>query len=88
MACITTSGVQDKIDWESRRFIPTSRLSSEQQILRLVDIVVSTANSKALVGKSCVVSELPFPCAFGAFVTVLRVTSPDVDATYLAHWFR
>jgi len=88
IACITTSGVQDKIDWESRCYIPKSRLSSEQQVLRLGDIVVSTANSKALVGKSCVVSHLPFPCTFGAFVTVLRLTNSDVDSTYLSHWFR
>lgn len=34
--------------------------------------MVSTANSKALVGKSCMVMDLPFSCTFGAFVTVLR----------------
>lgn len=88
IACITTSGVQDKIDWDSRRFIPTHRLSDKNQILQLGDIVVSTANSKALVGKSCLVSEIPFSCTFGAFVTVFRPILPDIDASFLAYWFR
>ena len=88
IACITTSGVQDKIDWDSRRFIPIQRLSDKNQTLQLGDIVVSTANSKALVGKSCLVSEIPFPCTFGAFVTVFRPISHDIDANFLAYWFR
>ena len=88
IACITTSGVQDKLDWGSRRFIPLSRLSNESQVLRLGDIVVSTANSKALVGKSCLVSEMPFPCTFGAFVTVFRPTGPEIDSSYMAYWLR
>lgn len=88
IACITTSGVQDKIDWDSRRFIPIHRLSDKNQGLRAGDILVSTANSKALVGKSCLVSEMPFPCTFGAFVTVFRPISYDIDTNFLAYWFR
>ena len=72
VACLTTSGVQEQAAWDSRRFIHEQFISSEEQILRTGDILVSTANSKELVGKSCLISDLPFKCTFGAFVTVLR----------------
>lgn len=72
VACVTTSAVQASFDWESRRYIPVDCLKSTNQLLREGDIIVSTANSKPLVGKSCLVSHLPEECAFGAFVTVLR----------------
>ena len=60
IACLTTSGVQNEVAWDSRRFIPKVAARREEQILQHGDNQVSTANSKALVGKSCVVTELPF----------------------------
>lgn len=45
--------------------------------------MVSTANSKELVGKSCLIEDVPFPCTFGAFVTVLRPRA-EVLPFYLA----
>jgi len=56
-------------------------------LLRAGDLLVSTANSKALVGKSCLVGEPPFPSTFGAFVTVVR-PSGDVLPSYLASAMR
>jgi type I restriction enzyme, S subunit len=41
-------------------------------MLKSGDVLVSTANSKALVGKSAMVIDTPEPTAFGAFVTVFR----------------
>ena len=74
IACITTSAVQDITDWDSRRYVPVSTVKNNSQLLKDGDVLVSTANSKALVGKSCLVSRIPEECAFGAFVTVLRTT--------------
>ena len=74
IACITTSAVQDVTDWDSRRYVPVSTVKNNSQLLKDGDVLVSTANSKALVGKSCLVSRIPEECAFGAFVTVLRTT--------------
>lgn len=87
IACVTTSGVQNQVDWQSRRFIPRKQVKADEQILRAGDILVSTANSKALVGKSCLVETPPFPCSFGAFVTTLR---PNEKAfpVFVAHWLR
>ncbi len=55
IACLTTSGVQEDVAWQSRRFVQRARVSNERQMLRPGDILISTANSKELVGKSCIV---------------------------------
>jgi type I restriction enzyme, S subunit len=87
IACLTTSGVQNEVNWKSRRFVPAHRLSNQKQILQKDDLLVSTANSKELVGKSCLVNEPPYECTFGAFVTVIRPKA-QVEPSLLAYWMR
>src|SRR5208283_849041 len=83
IACVTTSGVQAEVDWNSARHIGRSFLSSADQVLQEGDILISTANSKELVGKCALVHGLPpYPCSFGAFVTVLRPTR-GIDPYYM-----
>jgi type I restriction enzyme S subunit len=85
VACLTTSGVQQEVAWQSRRFVQRSRVSRENQMLQAGDILISTANSKELVGKSCLVHRTPFPCTFGAFVTTAR-PKEAIYPPYLAYW--
>ena len=85
VACLTTSGVQQEIAWRSRRFIPRERVKNKRQMLRAGDVLVSTANSKELVGKSCIVKTLPFECTFGAFVTAVR-PHETLHPQFLAYW--
>jgi type I restriction enzyme S subunit len=87
LACLTTSGVQDVVNWDSHRFIPRNRLANSKQLLQEGDILISKANSKELVGKSCIVDRLPYEVTFGAFVTVLR-PNKKVIPEYLAFWMR
>jgi type I restriction enzyme, S subunit len=87
VACLTTSAVQDEVEWNSRRFVPLARLSKPEQFLQINDILISTANSKVLVGKSCLVYQLPFECTFGAFVTVFR-PNEAIEPYFLAQWLR
>jgi len=84
VACLTTSGVQAEVAWSSRRFIPQKRVHKSRQMLRKGDILISTANSKELVGKSCIVHSVIFPCTFGAFVTVAR-SNNSTYPPYLAY---
>lgn len=72
IACLTTSAVQNKTDWSTKRYVPKQSVKNPNQMLSRGDILVSTANSKVLVGKSCLIDEIPLPCTFGAFVTVIR----------------
>ena len=74
--------MQSVLDWATRRYIPSGYAKNSNQFLQSGDILVSTANSKALVGKSCLVTKIPEPCVFGAFVTVLR-PAQDVSASWL-----
>jgi type I restriction enzyme S subunit len=70
--CLTTSSIQSKVNFESCRHIPRHLVKSNNQIIRTGDILVSTANCKALVGKSVLFEDIACVCTFGAFVTVLR----------------
>jgi type I restriction enzyme, S subunit len=85
IACLTTSGVQEDVTWSSRRFVQRMRVRNPKQMLQAGDILISTANSKNLVGKSCLVHRPPFPCTFGAFVTVARPQA-NLYPSYLAYW--
>ena len=87
VACLTTSGVQDTPDWGSRRYVAIASVRRAEQFLVPGDILVSMAISKALVGKSCIVTNLPEPCTFGAFVTVVR-PKEEVSAKYVAYSMR
>lgn len=82
IGCLTTSGVQDEVAWASARFIPDHYMRGPHQELRPGDLLVSTANSKALVGKLALVRDVPGRMTFGAFVTVLR-PSAHVSPRYL-----
>tara|TARA_Y100000814_G_scaffold62508_2_gene38716 strand:- start:1975 stop:3171 length:1197 start_codon:yes stop_codon:yes gene_type:complete len=72
VACITTSAIQNVIIWGTARYVPLITVKKEQQLIKTGDIAISTANSSALVGKAALVNEVPFECAFGAFVTIYR----------------
>lgn len=82
IGCLTTSGVQDEVAWDSARYIPDHYMRGPHQELRPGDLLVSTANSKALVGKLALVREVPGRVTFGAFVTVLRPLA-DLSPRYL-----
>lgn len=82
IACLTTAAVKDDVEWGTARFIPRSRMRGATQLLQAGDVLVSTANSKELVGRACLVGEPPSPSTFGAFVTVLRPQS-NVDPQFL-----
>ncbi len=85
--CVTTSAVQLQPDWSTARHVPANSVRGDAQMLRVGDILVSTANSKALVGKSCLVEHVPFECTFGAFVTVVRPHS-TVEQRWLTDCLR
>lgn len=87
IACLTTSAVQGDVDWTTRRYIPRSSVKQDKQRVQPGDILVSTANSKPLVGKSCLVEYVPYESTFGAFLTLLRPGKLCLPY-YLAAWLR
>ncbi len=86
IACLTTSAVQEEVAWATACHIPVSFMRSPRQVVREGDLLVSTANSKALVGKTAMARRIPHPATFGAFVTVLRPLG--VDPCFLFYGLR
>jgi len=56
VACLTTGSVYEDVRWSTARYIPRTAVRDPRQILKEGDILVSTANSKALVGRSTLIS--------------------------------
>tara|TARA_B110000046_G_scaffold33534_1_gene36140 strand:- start:533 stop:2302 length:1770 start_codon:yes stop_codon:yes gene_type:complete len=80
VACIRTTNVQDRIEWDDLLFIRTEYVKREDQYLLQGDIVISMANSRELVGKVALVSTPPATkSSFGGFLAVIRTKgfSPD-----------
>jgi type I restriction enzyme, S subunit len=73
IACLRTANIQREIEWDDLLFVDRSFMGRQEQLLELMDIVMSMANSRELVGKVAIVEEMPFPEAtFGGFLAVLR----------------
>jgi hypothetical protein len=69
---LTTASVQREIDWDTGAWLPPDRVASAKD-LRAGDLLISTSNSKALVGKVALVRRLPADrVTLGAFVYGLR----------------
>ena len=53
-------------------YVSSSYVTSEEKLLQKGDILISTANSKALVGKVSIVKEMQTESTFGGFISSIR----------------
>ena len=84
----TTKAAQELgIVEEALYHIPRSLLRDSGKLLRSGDILISTANSLRLLGRTTHVKNVTYPISFGAFMSVVRRHS-CVDDTYLLHCLR
>lgn len=72
--CATTGSVQKEYNPNSDVFVPEMYVKNSGQWLQKNDIIMSSANSKELVGKSCLWHG-NLKMAFGGFLTVIRTTT-------------
>jgi type I restriction enzyme, S subunit len=72
VACLRTANVQAEIDWSDLIFIPQAQVGRDDQWVRENDVVISMANSYALVGKVAIVRHVPREATFGAFLAAIR----------------
>jgi len=61
--------------------VPEAHLKRDEQLVRPLDILISTANSFELVGKVAQVKQMPVKATLGAFISLIRVPS-QLDARY------
>jgi len=73
IACLRTTNVQTKVEWDDLWFIPATYVRRDEQKVRPLDILISTANSFELVGKVSQVREMPCEATLGAFISMIRV---------------
>lgn len=72
VACLRTASVQAEIDWDDLIYISPSHVSRADQWVAPNDIMISMANSYALVGKVAIVRKVPQKATFGAFLAAIR----------------
>lgn len=85
ICCLTTGSVQEKYANKADVFVDQSFMKNTRQILQVGDVVISSANSKELVGKSILWEDNSgMQKTFGGFLTVARVKdSQSVIPEYL-----
>lgn len=86
--CLTTGSVQKVHNATADVFVSASYVKKERQYLRTLDIVISSANSRELVGKSILWEELTKGVAFGGFLTVARVKHEALKARFAYYVFQ
>ena len=80
---VTTKAAQETgIVEEALYYIPRSLLKDDAKLLQPGDILISTANSLRLLGRTTHVQAMNRPVSFGAFMSVIRPDSSILD-TYL-----
>lgn len=70
--CLRTANIQAKIEWDDVLYIDEKYVKRTDQYLNKGDIVMSTANSKELVGKAAIAEDNFNIATFGGFLTVIR----------------
>ena len=84
----TTRAAQESgIVEEDLYHIPARLLKDDKKLLRPGDILISTANSLNLLGRTTYVPRVDWPTSFGAFMSVIR-PSEEVLGLYLLHCLR
>ena len=85
--CLRTANVQEELEINDLIFVNQEYMKgNEAKLVRLNDIIMSSANSRELVGKVSFVRSLPFPMTFGGFV--LNIRAKGIDSKYLFHFLR
>jgi len=86
VACLRTANVQAEIEWDDILFIPEEFVNRDDQWLQPDDLIISMANSAALVGKIAQASMIPEKATFGGFLAVIRPI--ELDPSYLLNYLR
>ena len=83
----TKAAQQFGIVEEALYHIPNSLLKDPSKLLQNGDILISTANSLRLLGRTTHVQNVSYPMSFGAFMSVIRPKS-RIEDLYLLHCLR
>lgn len=72
LPCLRSGNIQTSTVWDDLIYVPESVVKSAAKLIRLGDVLISIANSYALVGKCSIVDAMPYRATFGAFLAAIR----------------
>lgn len=84
--CLRTANVQDSLELNDLLYVDRSYIKgNSDKLVRENDIIMSTANSRELVGKTSFVNSLTEEMTFGGFVMAIR---SKINPKYLFYFLR
>ena len=87
LPCIRTANVQERLELEDLWYIdPIYIKNNNDKLVRNGDIIMSSANSRELVGKTSYVQNIECNMTFGGFV--LNIRAKGMESKYLFHLLR
>ena len=82
-----TKNVQvEGLDCSDLISVPRHFMKREEQRLKYGDLLISSANSWELVGKTSFVEKLDYDATAGGFISIVRAKKNNVDPKYLYYW--
>jgi type I restriction enzyme S subunit len=87
VCCLRTANIQEEVRWDDVYFVSRAFVKRDDQFVRRGDVLMSMANSYALVGKVAVARAIPHEAAFGAFLSAVRPREM-LHGQYLFHYLR
>ena len=87
LPCIRTANVQEQLELEDLWYIdPIYIKNNSDKLVRNGDIIMSSANSRELVGKTSYVQDIEQNMAFGGFL--LNIRAKEIESKYLFYLLR
>lgn len=87
VCCLRTANIQEIVDFTDVYYVNRNFVKNKNQLVEVGDVLMSMANSYALVGKVAMVDKIVHPTAFGAFLAAVRPTQ-FIENKYLFYVLR
>ena len=85
--CLRTANIQDELEIDDLLYVDISYMkNNKEKYVYADDIIMSSANSRELVGKVSYVYDVPIPMTFGGFVLAIR--AKNIYSKYLFYYLR
>ncbi|MCM1086765.1 MAG: restriction endonuclease subunit S [Muribaculaceae bacterium] len=87
IACLRTANIQDELEIDDLIYVNKNFMKNNNlKLVKKDDIIMSSANSRELVGKTSYIHDMVYPMTFGGFV--LNIRAKRVLSKYLFYMLR
>jgi len=85
--CLRTANIQKSLEVDDLIYVHMDYIKGNTaKLIRENDIIMSSANSRELVGKTSFVKHVPFPMTFGGFI--LNIRAQKISSKFLFYFLR